>query len=690
MQPPPATTPPPGRAPVQRGARIAVALLWGYALCLTLCAVMPGPLPAFVAGSVSWIAVPADLLAIATVMLAIRRSRGDARRCVGWSLLAAGVMVDLFFTVVWTRIAPDAMPFANAVANTLYTAYYVMASGACLAFYRSAGGSFRRLSTWLDILTILVSVMATMWAFLYQPAELPGHHGPGISAGVKLAYTFGIGMTMSAAALLITQIASWRGERPLVVVALASFVGLITDVAWLAWASGNPATLGPVEELGDFVFAFGDVHYATLVATAALFELGRRTATARERDGAIGSYSLVPALVMMLAIMLFVASEASRRGMTARALIATLVVGAILLLARQQHVRGEIRRLNRELARREAGARLTELVRCSTDVIAVVDASRALSFVSPAAADVLGANAAALQRGPAGALLGAAHEPALTHFLDRLVSQGAQPAVMELVQGAAGAEQRWLRITGRNQLDNPLIEGIVLTIADVTEQRTLEREVLTIASRERQRLSSDIHEGLGQELTGISMLLQSATARATHEPQSLAGFLDTITGHLARAIESARLLAKGLSPLMVVRGSLGSGLRHLALETGQRLPVRVACELDFREERIDDTTADYLYRTVQEAVSNALRHGNASLIEIRLREAAEHVELSVTDNGRGPSASRQRRGGLGLRMIEYRVRLLGGEIAFGPQPGGGSRLHVTVPVRDRAVVAAAG
>ena len=131
-----------------------------------------------------------------------------------------------------------------------------------------------------------------------------------------------------------------------------------------------------------------------------------------------------------------------------------------------------------------------------------------ISYASPAAATVLDVAPEAVPGSAAMALLGVDNQAAMRLFLERLSSQRPLQAGLEVdLKCASGPKS--LHILASDQRANPLLEGIVLTLRDVTEQRTLEREILRIAQRERRRLCGGLHEGVGQELAGISLLLKS-------------------------------------------------------------------------------------------------------------------------------------------------------------------------------------
>jgi signal transduction histidine kinase len=299
---------------------------------------------------------------------------------------------------------------------------------------------------------------------------------------------------------------------------------------------------------------------------------------------------------------------------------------------------------------------------------------------------MLGARVSDLQNLPAARLLGAENEAIMAAFLDDLIARPGTSTEMETEITTRAGDARVIRVIGSNQFANPLIEGISLTLSDVSEQRALERELLDIAIRERIRLCSDIHEGLGQELAGIALLLQTVSTHPLRDQQSHQKALREIVGYVNGAIDTARKLALGLSPVHTVRNSLSTALQRLAADTSNRLPVRVEFEAGSDDPWIDDGAADHLYRVAQESISNALRHSGCTVINIALRTSEAGITLAITDNGCGFDPPPDRHRGLGLRMMEYRARVVRGKLRIEPLPEGGTRVAITVPLYKLAAV----
>jgi len=238
---------------------------------------------------------------------------------------------------------------------------------------------------------------------------------------------------------------------------------------------------------------------------------------------------------------------------------------------------------------------------------------------------------------------------------------------------------RHFELRGVPILENGQLLGATLRASDVTELRDLEREVLDIASLERHRLSSDLHEGLGQELTGIALLLRGAANAASQGRTDVQATLAECITHVGAAITTTRDLARGLSPVHIEHGSLSAALTRLAVDAERRLHVTVASTSQPKDIQTSDTVSDHVYRIAREAVTNAARHGGCNRIDIDLSEDPNALRLVIADDGRGFETPPGQNEGLGLRMMGYRARQLGARLQVESGPSGGTRVTLTVP-----------
>jgi signal transduction histidine kinase len=210
------------------------------------------------------------------------------------------------------------------------------------------------------------------------------------------------------------------------------------------------------------------------------------------------------------------------------------------------------------------------------------------------------------------------------------------------------------------------------------EQLRLEREVLEISEGERRRIGHDLHDGLGQQLTAASMTANALVGVLKTNAPALAECGEEIGRQLREAIAEARSLSHGLAPVALVDEGLMSALGLLAESTSRGGTVRCVFECAPPVCVADTEMAGHLYRIAQEAVNNALKHATPSEIRIGLEQRDGWLVLEVDDDGEGFAEGTLPNDGIGLRVMRYRARLLGGVLEIGSAPAGGARISCRV------------
>jgi PAS domain S-box-containing protein len=252
----------------------------------------------------------------------------------------------------------------------------------------------------------------------------------------------------------------------------------------------------------------------------------------------------------------------------------------------------------------------------------------------------------------------------------------------ERAQIAPDGSVRWFTLTLVPLRDQANVSGLVCTIQDVTTRKAMEQEILEISNREQRRLGSDLHDGLGQELTGLSLLVKGLEVQISRESPQYLPQITKISGLLAQTIQSTRSLARGLAPVNLERGGLPEALRLLAQHCCDI--YNLSCTFDngaHKLPELEESAATHLYRIAQEATTNAARHARARTISIELRCTGCRLHLAITDDGIGLYAGLARgTPGMGLRIMEYRARMLGGTITF-EEPGTGTRITLSAPLQ---------
>jgi len=219
--------------------------------------------------------------------------------------------------------------------------------------------------------------------------------------------------------------------------------------------------------------------------------------------------------------------------------------------------------------------------------------------------------------------------------------------------------------------------GVIVLRADVAHRERLEHEVLAISEREQRRIGQDLHDGLCQQLTGVSLLSRSLQHQLTGAPADDAG---RITHLINECIEQTRRVTRGLHPVPEEPTGLQLALTELAASVSETARVPCRCDIPQPVPIPDQTAATNLYRIAQEAVQNALRHARASQITIGLRMDERAITLTVRDDGQGISDARPR-SGLGLDIMDYRADSLGATLTVGRADGGGTLVTCRLPRR---------
>jgi signal transduction histidine kinase len=200
---------------------------------------------------------------------------------------------------------------------------------------------------------------------------------------------------------------------------------------------------------------------------------------------------------------------------------------------------------------------------------------------------------------------------------------------------------------------------------------------------ERARIGADLHDGLGQELTGLALLLHGLAQRAQRDTPGLALEIVRLSRMANASVVSIRDIAHGLLPIGLQRGDFRNALRALARSTRRTFGVRVTTR--FRGEPTDylaGRVAQHLYRIIQEAIGNAVKHGRAQKVSLTVQSRASSVTITVLDDGLGFDARRPSRG-MGLRTMQHRADIIGGLLEVQHARGRGTRVLCVVPSSDR-------
>jgi PAS domain S-box-containing protein len=254
------------------------------------------------------------------------------------------------------------------------------------------------------------------------------------------------------------------------------------------------------------------------------------------------------------------------------------------------------------------------------------------------------------------------------------------------IKRADNGEIAWLAVFGRFYYNESGEAVRFLGVAfDITrrkelEREALQREVLAMTAREQRQIGQELHDGVGQELTGLGLMAQSLTQRL-RLPEAAAE--KRIALRLLAGLDSlhqkVRELSRGLIPVHVENRGLSAALDELAARTTEASGISVTAECPDWVELPDHATATELFYIAQEAVSNALRHGRPRNIRLTLLTEPDGLRLRIKDDGIGLPDALEQGDGLGLRIMQHRAGLIGGVLQIGPSQGGGTVVTCTLP-----------
>ena len=263
------------------------------------------------------------------------------------------------------------------------------------------------------------------------------------------------------------------------------------------------------------------------------------------------------------------------------------------------------------------------------------------------------------------------HRLGRPHFYDPIALAKVLAGIADLARGAGAhievpirrfdGEERWVSIVSR-AVDKTRVLGIV---EDITESKRLERALMDANHQEQQRVSNELHDGLGQDLTGLAYLASALAKEAERTRSPLAGKISVLSGLALHAVEACSNIARGISPLTESRGSLIAALRQAV----ERANAGGRARVDFRVSdraalTLSQESLTQLYRITQEALNNALKHSKAEHIVLTLEIDPALIRIEVADDGSGFPKSAARLRGLGLDSMRYRAAAIGARLSI--------------------------
>lgn len=330
-------------------------------------------------------------------------------------------------------------------------------------------------------------------------------------------------------------------------------------------------------------------------------------------------------------------------------------------------------------------ARLRAIINTVVDGIITIDERGVVESVNPAAEHIFGYSARQLVGQNITCLMPPPFRQQHDAFLQRYLRTG-QARIIGIGREVVGLRKDGsifpldLAVSEWQQGGRRMFTGVV---RDITERKRAEQAIAAVTEEERRRFGRELHDGLGQQLTGVALLAKALQGKLAREGHPAAAEARDIADFTSRTLNDLKRQAHGLYPVELERHGLTAALQELVANQQSLFNLRCTFHAHGRIPEFDTPTALHLYRITQEALHNAIKHGHAKVMTVRLERVDTMMSLQVEDDGTGLPA-RRGKSGMGLTIMRHRASAIGGSIEFGRGTGGGTLVRVLwkLPARD--------
>ncbi len=228
------------------------------------------------------------------------------------------------------------------------------------------------------------------------------------------------------------------------------------------------------------------------------------------------------------------------------------------------------------------------------------------------------------------------------------------------------------------------ITGVSIIAHDITEKRLMEKEILEISEKESRRIGQDLHDNLGQHLTGLMFHLKVLENSLRNKKLIIeADMAYNIAMDTKDAVNLTKKLARNLINVNIENQGISTAIEELISFYSNLYGIEIIYETNDEIDLVikESTTINQLYHIAQEALTNSIKHSNASIIKLTLRVEDSEIYLQISDNGTGQFIDNENNGkGLGLSILKYRANVIDGKISIIGNKGEGTKVICRVPI----------
>jgi diguanylate cyclase (GGDEF)-like protein/PAS domain S-box-containing protein len=450
----------------------------------------------------AWGSIPVSVVLCVVLWPTLVEPLISRRRRLAWRLIFAALILDLVASIGWGYGALAENVTLGSWPDVLYIFYYPLAAIAFVLLYLDLGGRINTARAIIDFTTVSIGFGSLLWFTALAPvAGLSGAEL--LERWSVVGYGIGDAIAIIASAMVAMQITDWRAERPVVWLLIAMVVTLVSDLIWINAELRGTYVIGGASDVGYFVF------YLCMLA-AARYQLGHRQpagSTLGLQGDLRGSLPIVALMVGTIALLddrLHLATTQSPL------LVSVLVIATLLVVAGQAFATREVIGLHREVASRRFDERLTELVRRSSDMIAICDSQGVIRYASPSSEQLLGVAPGELAGQRLDAVLGP--EAMQVRAVFDQVAQAArseQVANFSIPQDEGGKRSFKMVIANLSHVES--IRGVTLNIRDVSDAARLHDQLRTLAFHDsltllanRSLFSDRVHQAVRRVADGMT------------------------------------------------------------------------------------------------------------------------------------------------------------------------------------------
>ena len=217
----------------------------------------------------------------------------------------------------------------------------------------------------------------------------------------------------------------------------------------------------------------------------------------------------------------------------------------------------------------------------------------------------------------------------------------------------------------------------------IAERKRLEHELLEITEKERRRIGLDLHDDLGQKLSGIALMTKGLELKLAKHKAVEAQDAARIHSLVQQTMSHASDLAHDLATLDLKGADLGTALSQLASRARELFDITCRFKAEGKVPPLENSVVAQLYKIAQEAVTNAIKHGKAKRVDINLSNGSDKLLLTIENNGKAFPDLKSGSTGMGLRIMNYRASLIGASLEIKGIGSRGTRVRCSVPIEGK-------